>query len=96
MNEYVSTDNREGHLEWLTLDEALSNMSNTDRIILKNHDKKVTISEIRDMVNNHNITRVVFDGNTQHYATMVDGNISYASNDICYQLLNTESAVKRK
>lgn len=95
MGWYVSKDNREGHLEWFTIDEALPNMSNADRYVLKNYDKKVTVSEIRDMVNGHNMTRVVFDGNFSHSVTIIDGNISYVSDDTCYQLLNMDSPTRK-
>lgn len=85
----VSKDNREGNLQWLTLDEVLPYMSNSDRIILENHDKSISVSEIRDSVNNQNITRFVFDINSHnYYGTIVNGSLIYVSDDACNQLIN--------
>ena len=87
----VSKDNREGTLQWLTKEEVLPHMSNSDRIILENHDKNISVSEIRDSVNNQNITRFVFDINSHdYYGTIVNGSLIYVNDDACNQLINVE------
>ena len=77
--ESVSKENREGTLEWMTLEELLPYMSNADRIILENHEKKISVSEIRDCVNGHNITRVSF-GN-DFIETYINNQIIYSSSN---------------
>lgn len=85
----VSKSNREGNLEWLTLDEALPHMSISDRIILKNYNKKINISEIRDNVNNQNVVRFeIEDDVNKHYGTLINEHLSYTSDDMCYELVS--------
>lgn len=92
----VSKDNREGTLQWLTKEEVLPHMSNSDRIILENHDKNISVSEIRDSVNNQNITRFVFDINSHdYYGTIVNGSLIYVNDDACNQLINVEKRQAR-
>ena len=49
--ETIAYQNREGMLEWKSKNEALPFMSCSDRVILKNMNSNVTVSEIRDKVN---------------------------------------------
>lgn len=85
---YVSKSNREGILHWMTLDEALPYMSNSDRIILRNFDKQVTVSEIRDNINNQNIVRFkIGDINKKYFGTLINDVLVNASDDIYYDLI---------
>ena len=62
--------------------------------------KKISISEIRDNVNNQNITRFVFEINSDNYfGTLINGNLVYSNNDKNYKLLdinNVKTVFKRK
>lgn len=85
----VSKSNREGNLQWLSLDDAIPYMSISDGFILKNLDKKVSVSEIRDGVNNQNIARFVFEiGPKKYSGTQINGSLVHASDDICYELID--------
>lgn len=85
---YVSKSNREGILHWMTLDEILPNMSNSDRIILNNFDKQVSVSEIRDNINNQNIVKFKIEAeNEKYFGTLINGEFVNISGDICYELI---------
>lgn len=88
-NEVCNT-NREGDLQWLTLDEALPRMSFSDRIILKNLGSQgVTVSEIRDNVNNNNITSFnICIKDDYHSATLINDNFVNVSDELCYSLFD--------
>lgn len=76
----VSKTNREGSLRWLTQEEATSNMSLTDKIILENENPEISVTEIRDNINSHNILRTSMNQNNQQIiVTTIDGNEVYNS-----------------
>ena len=78
----VSITNREGNLYWLTKEEAISHMSNADKIVLNNFDKNVDVSEIRDGINNNNIVRfTITNDDIKHIETLVNGSLVYTNDD---------------
>lgn len=85
----VSKSNREGNLQWLSLDEAVPSMSASDGFILKNIDKKVSVSEIRDGLNNQNVMRFTFEiGPKEYTGTQINGSLVYTSDDKICELLD--------
>lgn len=55
IEENVKKENREGSLQWMTVEKAASEMSPTDQIVLENNTKDVSVSEIRDECNGQNV-----------------------------------------
>lgn len=53
----ISYENREGILEWRDIDDTISMMSPADQIIIRNKNDNITVSEIRDKVNNFSAVR---------------------------------------
>lgn len=53
----ISYENREGILEWRSVEETLPSMSLADQIILKNKNSNITVSEIRDKLQDFSVVR---------------------------------------
>jgi len=77
----VAKENREGSLLWLSKEDAVEKMSFADRLIFENANKNTRVSEIRDKVNNHVITRESDISNNEKINLYIDGNVIETEND---------------
>ena len=89
IEEKVDKENREGILKWMSLDEVLPNMSYSDRLVISNISNEVTVSEIRDNINNKNIVRFLIESIDNTYiGTLVNGSLIYKNCEESREVVN--------
>lgn len=71
----VAKENREGKLEWLSLEQLVAKQTFADQTIMLEQDKNTTVYEIRDLVNKKNILRIKTEKNDQtNYEVVIRSN----------------------
>lgn len=75
----VAKENREGILKWYSKDEVYPYMSYADQMIFRLQDGQSVVSELRDMVNGHNVLRTMIKGDNQDIITYINGDKAFSN-----------------